>query len=1173
MRSPHALLAAALWFATASTEPPSSHAVLRSLALAEFRRTHPGERPAKIEAKAHAPSDAATDVLADLGREAVASALVAARGAVRRVTCACHARGPDGRPLDVSGAFDVDEANATTPVVFSASYLLPTRSEVALFANDGGGVLALTRRDGVAEAFAVGPDGAAPPPADADAAVAEGVVDVTVVTRVLDACAAAMVEASATLDGDADALDYETDGAQIWRGALDGDALSALRFARESTSRDAVVCSLWPSVWPAPRPCAYGMGELDEALADAGLSALAATLLPHRGAGDAVSLVAVYVDAPGNATQPWGYDFAADLAVEPLRGGRTRSGATTRGGGAVATGGGGAADQRRAVAARVAHFDAFWLLGDGFGDGFRAAAEARDCAAPPPAAPPAASRGVVCPSGRYGSTAMAWQAGRVANAFGERYVVGERRPHRAVAAALVPCLARGGAVEILADDPLWRDFTAEAALQRFVASPPFRAASSGETAATVAARHVAACQRWDALCVSQNVSTHAPCRGVLSGLGAPGEVACVLHAVARGRSGAFSRSTALASCAGDLLAAPKPHARPRPPQPNEALVKRLYELDAVLGNPRRLCHLGARVLSPASYWLAATRPHLEIVILAVPGESSTREELLVLERLAHLLPHRFLKAVTLNAEAALAAPSLDALRGTCDVFYADLWKLRSLNETDYAAMATFLRHRQRSRLVVPGVFDGPVPWPHQSPGGRFYLSDSRSKPPEQPTIRHFKCVDFAASDAAGDPVMALGACERSVGPNWVGFGGFRRLDVPDVAAPPRRDTRRNISTPPAADADAVFAAAGNDAGYCDYALVACAAPGRRAALAVIASAVLAAPPGPPQICKLRFHVLCNQAAAEHFAAGVPAVVTLDFYEWTRKFPAPERFVAVFKPCAVVKLFLPSLLAKNDTAGLGAAVYVDTDVLFLDDPQRVWVDAVGALAASGAVAAAAAEHGDLEAGCSSTDHFYDHEERETPRAFADDGANTGVVALNFTRARAVGYEARLVEALLDLDRSGGERALSLGDQSVFNVAAGNASLDVARLPCEFNYRTDHCAHDAFDCGRCGSAPRLLHAPRSAAHADSAHHVPAFGVFYDLQDVLRGDGAAHATAARGLRAVLADDGRVARCRGVAGPSRPRSRPKRRRRTPRRPSPRSPTRRRRTPRRPSPRSRLDD
>jgi len=236
----------------------------------------------------------------------------------------------------------------------------------------------------------------------------------------------------------------------------------------------------------------------------------------------------------------------------------------------------------------------------------------------------------------------------------------------------------------------------------------------------------------------------------------------------------------------------------------------------------------------------------------------------------------------------------------------------------------------------------------------------------------------------------------------------------------------------------------------------------------------------------------------------------------------------------VKLFLPSLLAKNDTAGLGAAVYVDTDVLFLDDPQRVWVDAVGALAASGAVAAAAAEHGDLEAGCSSTDHFYDHEERESPRAFADDGANTGVVALNFTRARAVGYEARLVEALLDLDRSGGERALSLGDQSVFNVAAGNASLDVARLPCEFNYRTDHCAHDAFDCGRCGSAPRLLHAPRSAAHADSAHHVPAFGVFYDfLQDVLRGDAATHATAARGLRAVLADDGRVARarCRGVA------------------------------------------
>ncbi|KAH8067819.1 hypothetical protein JL720_12318 [Aureococcus anophagefferens] len=915
MRSPHALLAAALWFATASTEPPSSHAVLRSLALAEFRRTHPGERPAKIEAKAHAPSDAATDVLADLGREAVASALVAARGAVRRVTCACHARGPDGRPLDVSGAFDVDEANATTPVVFR---VLPAPD-----AQRGRPLRERRRRRPRADAGATAsrdvrrrPDGAAPPPADADAAVAEGVVDVTVVTRVLDACAAAMVEASATLDGDADALDYETDGAQIWRGALDGDALSALRFARESTSRDAVVCSLWPSVWPAPRPCAYGMGELDEALADAGLSAHAATLLPHRGAGDAVSLVAVYVDAPGNATQPWGYDFAADLAVEyvvaPLADGAAwdlRPGSHARAHGAAprfprtdasATAG---APPPGATPAVVAVFAPSHHLRDG-ADGPKPATESLH---------EAKLRALLAaPSDDAYSRRLAREAAPVAVFRGV-----DESPFRRVDAQCDLGAALEGALP------------AAAAADDSAIGGPFACPNATTTV--------------DALLAATRLAAF---RGASAALGAAtsGERVVELG----GGSGQLAFSTARETRDYFFVDAPVAAAL------KCAALEAAWRRDAPATRvPFECASVEAFARRPDPFWGHDARERRRFVATGGGGATADQRRA-VAARVAHfdafwLLGDGFGDGFRAAAEArdCAAPPPAGALPPTPP-----------------------RRRLPRSRLVVPGVFDGPVPWPHQSPGGRFYLSDSRSKPPEQPTIRHFKCVDFAASDAAGDPVMALGACERSVGPNWVGFGGFRRLD--GLAAIWRR-----------------FAAAGNDAGATT-----------RSSRAPASPPAAAAPPW-------------NQAAAEHFAAGVPAVVTLDFYEWTRKFPAPERFVALFKPCAVVKLFLPSLLAKNDTAGLGAAVYVDTDVLFLDDPQRVWVDAVGALAASGAVAAAAAEHGDLEAGCSSTDHFYDHEERETPRAFADDGANTGVVALNFTRARAVGYEA-------SLDRSGGER---------------------------------------------------------------------------------------------------------------------------------------------------------
>ena len=121
------------------------------------------------------------------------------------------------------------------------------------------------------------------------------------------------------------------------------------------------------------------------------------------------------------------------------------------------------------------------------------------------------------------------------------------------------------------------------------------------------------------------------------------------------------------------------------------------------------------------------------------------------------------------------------------------------------------------------------------------------------------------------------------------------------------------------------------------------------------------------------------------------------------------------------------------------------------------------------------------------------------------------------------------------------ALALGDQSVFNVAAGRAGgALVARLPCAFNFRTDFCQYDAFDCDRCAAAPRLLHAPRSANHKTSYFYAPTFGrladFFLDVLDTFDDDDQLEDTfrrAERDFRRLLDDPTAIARvsCGAVA------------------------------------------
>ena len=435
--------------------------------------------------------------------------------------------------------------------------------------------------------------------------------------------------------------------------------------------------------------------------------------------------------------------------------------------------------------------------------------------------------------------------------------------------------------------------------------------------------------------------------------------------------------------------------------------------------------------------------------------------------------------------------------------------------------------------------------------------------------RNGTCVDWAAVDGSGAPAVDFADCAELTGRNLVGLGGFLWHAVPDgaLAAAEAREAAaaaaeaREVAEPrDAAAPDAGVALApgwlAHHAGACDFVLVTCAREGdvarAREALGVIASAVLSAPPGPRRHA-LRFTVFCNHVAAKVLKrsmqrlmdmawgrfGGEDLVVYFDA-TWPDRVPeAAKPHLMLFKPCATVKLFLPQILDPT----IRWAVYLDTDVVFAADPAVFWLGAVGALAAAGAAVAAAAEHGDVARSCEgSAEHYYNESAaaRALPRAFPDDGANTGVLALDAAAARDAGWVATLAAVMADLAATQANGSLDLGDQSVFNVAAGGGNVTVARLPCEANFRTDFCQRAAYDCDRCAAAPLLLHAPRSAFHEGKFAYAPAFGRLYaffldalDSHDDGAGLAAAAARAAADFERLL-DDGRaVARlpCRAVA------------------------------------------
>ncbi len=230
---------------------------------------------------------------------------------------------------------------------------------------------------------------------------------------------------------------------------------------------------------------------------------------------------------------------------------------------------------------------------------------------------------------------------------------------------------------------------------------------------------------------------------------------------------------------------------------------------------------------------------------------------------------------------------------------------------------------------------------------------------------------------------------------------------------------------------------------------------------------------------LTFHVFADDGLRPRFDQSVAAWperarkrLTLELYPISYPGVAePEKWQAMFKPCATQRLFMPYLVR-----GTERALYVDTDILFLRPPEDVWGLFSGFDDKQLAALAPETETADGGWYKKSAKHPF----------YPPYGVNTGVMLMDFERMRAAGWRERFVEY------RGQYTSLPWGDQDLINIYFEERPEQLKVFSCEYDYRTDHCQYGNV----CRPAElrgvSVLHGNRQSFHTGKQ---PLFQAIYD------------------------------------------------------------------------------
>ncbi|XP_039968479.1 glucoside xylosyltransferase 1 isoform X1 [Bactrocera tryoni] len=185
----------------------------------------------------------------------------------------------------------------------------------------------------------------------------------------------------------------------------------------------------------------------------------------------------------------------------------------------------------------------------------------------------------------------------------------------------------------------------------------------------------------------------------------------------------------------------------------------------------------------------------------------------------------------------------------------------------------------------------------------------------------------------------------------------------------------------------------------------------------------------------------------------------------------EEWKSLFKPCSSQRLFLPLLLPQVDSV-----LYVDTDVIFLSPISDIW-KYFGRFNAS-QFAALTSEHEDENMG------WYNRFARHP--YYGRMGVNSGVMLMNLTRMRIHNWVSHIVPIYNEY-----KLRITWGDQDIINVFFYYSPDALLLLPCQYNYRPDHCMYISV-CNVSVEGIKLMHGNRGYFHSNKQ---PLFKAVYE------------------------------------------------------------------------------
>uniref|UniRef100_A0A914UXM1 UDP-D-xylose:beta-D-glucoside alpha-1,3-D-xylosyltransferase n=1 Tax=Plectus sambesii TaxID=2011161 RepID=A0A914UXM1_9BILA len=182
--------------------------------------------------------------------------------------------------------------------------------------------------------------------------------------------------------------------------------------------------------------------------------------------------------------------------------------------------------------------------------------------------------------------------------------------------------------------------------------------------------------------------------------------------------------------------------------------------------------------------------------------------------------------------------------------------------------------------------------------------------------------------------------------------------------------------------------------------------------------------------------------------------------------------ALFKPCACQRLFIPDLLTDVD-----ALIYVDTDVIFLTPPEKLWQHF--SLFNKSHIAALAPETEDAQ-----TNWYVRFARHPFYRPL---GVNSGVMLMNLTRMRQFKWGSFLWPLYQKYRYN-----ITWGDQDIINIIFSMNPKRLYVYGCEWNFRPDHCMYTSTCKAAENGGAMVLHGSRGYFHKEDKQ--PAFLTAY-------------------------------------------------------------------------------